>query len=143
MRRPRLLVVVLAVLVAPLAGCLVGLPDGELPGFGEASTPQDDCAMECQGCCDDEGTCRPGTSRDQCGWGGSACNACGENQPCEQAAGGGECAACSPFNCEGCCTSDGACVAGTADDACGRDANQCVACDGFCELDAIAGGTCR
>ena len=51
---------------------------------------------------------------------------------------------CNATDCNGCCD-DGECVAGTTDDACGLDGDQCVECptDQECDIQELGGGICQ
>lgn len=81
----------------------------------------------CMGCLEDD-NCRSGNTEAACGEGGAVCAACDGDEVCMD----GECTApmsgdCGPDNCDGCC-SDGQCVTGGADDACGLGGGVCSAC---------------
>jgi hypothetical protein len=89
----------------------------------------------CAGCCDDRGTCQPGTDQRACGVGGTSCQACNPRYDvCNPQGGGGGVtgmvcwAPCPLRDCAGCCTLSGACVSGTADDACGGPQRVCDDC---------------
>lgn len=103
------------------------------------------CSFECSGCCTAEGECKPGTMKDMCGFGGQACSACAGNQQCGPTAGGGMCEPCSAFNCAGCCTTEGECLAGTDNSACGKSGDTCVACPSpsLCQSTGVGGGICQ
>jgi hypothetical protein len=110
----------------------------------DESDAQRRCFWECRsGCCTEAGRCIAGTTEAACGSGGDACQICPTNQRCENAAAGGRCKPCSQLNCDGCCASDGRCLAGTSKDACGWAGSQCVSCPGHCEPRAISGGACK
>jgi hypothetical protein len=112
----------------------------------EASAPDaapDRCGpSNCGGCCDDGGACRAGTETEACGTQGLECQACNPRYDVCNPQGGGDkvtgqfCwAPCDVKSCGGCCTTDGSCMVGTADDACGSPPTICVDC-------AVQGTTC-
>jgi len=88
------------------------------------------CGPEtCDGCCDGDGGCRPGTERAFCGTAGAACRIC-VGGTCEQSA----CVydePCGPDNCAGCCDLDNVCRTGTEQAACGLAGEACEDCEGF------------
>jgi hypothetical protein len=43
---------------------------------GESKSAQDACTATCDGCCDADGTCRPGTDTFRCGANGNSCTQC-------------------------------------------------------------------
>ncbi|MBI3181478.1 MAG: hypothetical protein HYZ28_04990 [Myxococcales bacterium] len=110
------------VLAGFAAGCLIALA----PSCG---TQKPRCnPSNCNGCCDAQGSCRPGANNAECGARGSACSACAPNQVCQL----GICTfanntACAPATCTGCCGSGG-CQAGNLTTACGSGGNACVEC---------------
>jgi hypothetical protein len=110
------------------------------------------------GCCDEDGDCQPGDSRQACGDGGVSCTQCGPNQFCSTETGtcrdnppcspetcpNGCCdlqngthvcrtdrRGCGPGGpcCNGCCDNDQACLPGDDAGACGAGGSRCVACD--------------
>ncbi len=99
----------------------------------EKSSQKAGCGPEtCDGCCDGDGNCRPGTERAFCGSGGGACRICVGGR-CEQNVCVYE--ECNASNCPaGCCREDGACLAGTDNAACGTGGEPCQSCtEGYCE----------
>jgi hypothetical protein len=96
----------------------------------------DSCGpSNCAGCCDDGGACRDGTEIEACGAQGLQCQACNPRYDVCNPQGGGDkvtgefCwAPCDVKSCGGCCTTDGNCMVGTADDACGSPPTICVDC---------------
>ena len=106
-----------------------------------------ECQQDCEGCCDDRGTCRPGNEPFHCGAGGELCSKCPSQEKCKGFADrvGGYCSSCTAFTCDGCCTSDDRCVSGTSDSECGSGGNVCTACSGeaVCDATGVGGGTCR
>lgn len=99
----------------------------------------------CNGCCDESGTCRSGTELEACGVLGTACAACAADQSCGEgtcqggaksdAGTGGDggtnppadAGVCDPSTCTGCCD-NGKCVGGNDSSACGTGGNACTAC---------------
>lgn len=126
---------------AAAAGCAPGLACNLRNGLCEAVCDAD---HDCNGCC--QGTsCVPGTSAPACGAAGASCQICGVGaSACIEIAGGGRCGCNASTDCgaamacntrthtcgaacgavgigdcnEGCCT-NGVCVDGTSDGACG------------------------
>ncbi len=49
---------------------------------GASRTPVEECQASCTGCCDTDGTCRPGTDTFRCGANGNTCNQCVGNAIC-------------------------------------------------------------
>jgi hypothetical protein len=80
-----------------------------------------------------------GTSNSACGSGGSACGVCGGNQLCLF----NQCldvtAGCGPQSCNGCC-SQGVCLAGTDNSACGSGGSACQGCLFLCFGGQCLGG---
>ena len=109
---------------------------GPASDAGAADPPPRACGpATCAGCCDDAGACQPGTAESQCGAGGGACQACDPRYDVCNPRGGGPdvtdvvCwAPCPLRECAGCCTLDGECVGGAADDACGGPQRVCQDC---------------
>lgn len=92
----------------------------------------------CDGCVDADGSCRDGTSPDQCGVGGAACTVCEDGRACFE----GTCVTppdCGPDNCDGCCDSAGQCRSGDADAVCGSGG---LACDECVDTEQCIDGTC-
>lgn len=148
MRTASLIVLVAAALTL---GCNIDLgpdpqpaPDPTTNG-GATTSAQEACASSCQdGCCTPEGQCVAGTAETACGSAGRACKVCPDTQRCEQSAAGGECRACSQSNCNGCCTLEGQCLAGTSEAACGSAGDTCVDCGaGYCAPWGTGGGRCQ
>ncbi|MFO0663387.1 MAG: hypothetical protein U0174_05520 [Polyangiaceae bacterium] len=87
----------------------------------------------CDGCCLGN-QCMKGVDGKNCGSAGQACTNCdASGQKCTPFSGvqGGRCEgtpSCSPANCKGCCTSDGKCVGGVDQVACGVGGASCKAC---------------
>ena len=106
-------------------------------------------AATCAGCCDKNGNCQTGNTEQACGTGGNPCKACQGAATCES----GLCLTCTATNCpNGCCDAQGqchpgqgscfgpggsccagccdgqACRPGTANGACGANAEVCVSC---------------
>ena len=86
---------------------------------GASPCGADTCAT---GCCDTDGVCQSGTSIDQCGSGGTACQSCllqagrGGNPVC----GNQQCGTPAPCACAtGCCDALGACQPGSSNTQCG------------------------
>jgi hypothetical protein len=112
-------------------------------------------ASNCNGCCDDRGTCQFGAANQACGSGGATCTSCLISQSClvgacknlggvgggsgggagggagggSGGAGGGGASNCAQ-TCSGCCDAFGACQLGTAVNACGGSGVGCSACVG-------------
>lgn len=88
----------------------------------------------CAGCCDEEGTCRSGTETAACGVQGMQCQACDPRFDVCNPNGGGTherglvCWSPCDKSCGGCCLTDGTCLQGTADDACGSSTMICDDC---------------
>lgn len=85
------------------------------------------CDVTCEGCCDAQGNCLPGTSDTACGNWGEECRACGTFEACTYE----YLYACTCANdCEdGCCDpSTGACLPGTSSSACGTYNSTCWVC---------------
>jgi hypothetical protein len=108
------------------------------------SNPVPECNGEtCSGCCIGS-SCFAGTDPNECGVGGSTCQACqSEGLACT----GGQCTAppaCGPGTCSGCCFG-GQCTSGTQQTACGLNGQQCQNCAGEGESCVVsgAGGTCE
>ncbi len=108
--------------------------DGATDGSSDSSLCSEG---RCPGCCTADGICLPGDSDEACGLAGAQCADC--------AALGGRCAdgtcrhqtrPCGPETCAGCCSSDGLCLAGGADEACGRAGALCADC-------TAVGGRCE
>jgi hypothetical protein len=139
----------------PVAGCEPGTDANQcgnggewcvsctVLGFQSCDPTQHACASvlttcsaaACPGCC--IGTsCFEGSDPNQCGAGGSACQACAsEGQVCTK----GACVAppaCNPSTCSGCCDANGDCQPGNTDDVCGAGAIACESC-------SAVGGTCQ
>jgi hypothetical protein len=94
----------------------------------------------CDGCCDGDGGCRPGSERAFCGIAGESCSICI----------GGRCEAyecvvgdpCGPDNCDGCCDASGDCLTGTEPALCGSAGEACEDClDGACEANTCVNET--
>jgi hypothetical protein len=101
---------------------------GDCPNGQRCQNGQCGCdAQSCpNGCCDANGSCRPGTAKGACGRGGAACATCPQGQDCF----GQQCAACGAQTCsDGCCAADGTCQSGFAITACGGPAGApCQPC---------------
>ncbi|HEY1691774.1 MAG TPA: hypothetical protein VGG39_06415 [Polyangiaceae bacterium] len=108
-------------------------------GFGGFCETNNFCdSTNCDGCCDFNGNCQPGTTANECGVAGGFCN------DCTATPGGGTCSAglcqspppvCDPSTCpSGCC--DGTnCLPGSLNTFCGTGGQACTNCE-------TAGGTC-
>lgn len=92
-------------------------------------------AKVCPGCCEPDGTCRTGMTPLACGRNGAPCQECAPSDRCDAVA--GRCVLapvrCGPATCPGCCTIDGECVDGSANEACGSNGASC----GRCDLDKV------
>jgi hypothetical protein len=101
---------------------------GEICDPGQRSCQMQLCsAANCSGCCDTNGKCVAGTTKDACGSNGFACNsctgnaACNKNRICENQG-------CDASSCAtGCCDSNGACQGSNASH-CGYGGFACVTC---------------
>jgi hypothetical protein len=112
-------------------------------------------ASNCDGCCDDTGSCFKGISAEACGAGGATCAVCAGGQTCAAldvasmfggrctggttgggtgggATGGGsgnDGGTCGPTNCaNGCCTAAGVCITNTTPSRCGAGGAACSSC---------------
>lgn len=118
---------------------------------GKCPNASDECGGTCSGndacagCCSEDGMCQAGTTWNNCGIGGEACDACVApeqctnhkcKEPCDPVCDGkcpgasdgcdGVCTEVSP--CTGCCDVNGFCQPGTSPVACGKEAGDCVVC---------------
>lgn len=102
---------------------------------GVCYRPQSNCGpSNCKGCCLGNNDCAAGNFGVACGAGGQQCARCvpsegtGQCVPAEGGA-GGTCTdqQCGPATCPGCC-SNGACVSGLTESACGQLGVQCQTC---------------
>lgn len=91
-------------------------------------------AEACEGCCDADQRCQPGTTDGVCGAGGGACQACPDDETCE----GGVCSGCS-LTCDGCCS--GSTCEASADEHCGVDGVACTLCS--MRAPTCVNGTCQ
>lgn len=82
------------------------------------------------GCCDAEGSCRPGFTDPECGSYGAACLDCAvKGQSCDPAVHAcSESTPCWAATCLGCCDAKGQCQAGGGDESCGRGGGSCRDC---------------
>jgi hypothetical protein len=115
---------------------------------------QKPCAQDCGGCCDETGTCFPGTSASACGQRGTACQVCAGSlmcgaSGCERKIGidAGSPDAGLPTSCfctTGCCLPNGACAPGNLSDVCGVAKMFCAACAAGtrCELGVCMSARC-
>lgn len=102
---------------------------GQCLPYGDKCNP-----TNCMGCCKAD-SCVAGDTKEACGKGGLACEACASSQKCEQ----GSCG-CSPTTCSGCCDALGICRSGTDSAACGSAGGACKACAGS---EGCVGGVCK
>jgi hypothetical protein len=87
------------------------------------------CGPGCQGCCDNNGVCEPGTLPFACGAHGQSCQNCQSfGEPCVNQQCGFQ--GCGPWNCQGCCDGNGACQQGIFDNQCGQAGQSCFNCEG-------------
>jgi len=99
-------------------------------GVCEVIPVVEDCAADCEGCCDGE-TCMSGKSNSACGKDGADCESClmgwtCKSGVCEE----GQVQECSE-TCDGCCNND-LCFPGDKNYACGTGGVECEMCnDGF------------
>jgi len=100
---------------------------GQACNQGVCDIPPAQCTpANCSGCCDGN-KCQPGTTFTHCGYGGSKCKQCPGGQQCNKGTCGTPPPTCTPANCSGCC-SGGTCNPGTTFGFCGKNGQQCKAC---------------
>jgi hypothetical protein len=107
--------------------------DNDCPEGLNCDVPSGRCVCRqngrCSGCCVSATICRQASdqTKDACGLGGKACEACSEHARCKTEDGACVCDALSTF---GCCLPDGKTGRpGTTNDACGKDGDPCEVCD--------------
>jgi hypothetical protein len=92
--------------------------------------------FNCNGCCDQFGTCQSGSFAWACGAFGNSCQNCaqsGEQCNGQQCVFVPDTGTCNQFNCKGCCDQFGTCQLGTSPFACGAFGNFCQDCAQFGE----------
>jgi hypothetical protein len=113
---------------------------GGVGGFCQPPTGCD--PSNCKGCCDQNGTCVPGTANNACGVGGGFCTDCSfDKGTCS----GGLCLppppVCDPSTCKGCCDANKNCLPGNLDSFCGNGGKACTDCAASSET-CKGGNTC-
>lgn len=95
-------------------------------GLGQRCV-DDECVCDpasCDGCCNSEARCQPGTEAEACGSAGRSCEACPSGEPCDE----GACAGCNAETCSNGCCSGSTCYERSID-SCAPPGEPCEACD--------------